>query len=95
MFIDGADEVFAYRNAGLEAFFTPGRKKGMVGRDQELSRVKHLLEKNRAVWLHGPPGEGKSLLAAEVGRVMKSRKQAAGGIHSVQLKGGPPLTDAN
>lgn len=64
----------------------------MLGRDQELKRVKRFLHDKRVVWLHGAPGEGKSLLAAELGRSMDRRKQATAGVSLVNLKGARGLT---
>lgn len=61
----------------------------MLGRDRELKQVKELLENERAVWLHGGPGEGKSLLAAEVVRTTRDREQMAGAICTVKLGGEP------
>jgi predicted ATPase/DNA-binding SARP family transcriptional activator len=38
----------------------------LVGRDIELTKIKHLIERGRIVTLTGPPGAGKSRLALEV-----------------------------
>lgn len=62
----------------------------MLGRDRELKQAKKLLEdNNNLVWLHGAPGEGKSLLAAEVVRTMWDQRQTTGGTFIVKLEGEP------
>ena len=55
----------ARRRANLPAPVT-----GLVGRDVEIDRVRHLLDRSRLVTLTGPAGAGKSRLAVESARLL-------------------------
>ncbi len=52
---------------------------GFVGREEELARVRDLLEHSRLVTLTGPPGIGKTRLAVQVANEVADRYPTARG----------------
>ncbi|WP_030676033.1 ATP-binding protein [Streptomyces sp. NRRL B-1347] len=72
------------RRAGVPAPLTP-----LVGRADELARVRGLLAESRLVTLTGPGGAGKTRLAVEAAR---EREGAADGVCFVELA---PLADGS
>ena len=94
------ERIFQLVVEGLPADFPPLRAdEGMhtnlpsmlssfVGRDDEISAVKHLLQENRLITITGTGGSGKTRLALQVGTQLVD--QYAGGVWLVDLA---PLTN--
>ncbi len=77
-----AEEFPPIRTAGTPTTL-PAQRSEFVGRNEEMTQVKHLLERNRLVTLTGMGGTGKTRLAIHVARSTIDR--FSDGVHFVPL----------
>ena len=87
---EGIDAVFPpIRTMTSETVRLPAQRSPLIGRDDEVAKIRRLLGQHRLVTLAGPGGAGKTRLAIEV--AAHQLEETRGGVFFVELA---PVTDA-